>query len=373
MNSPRKLLLISLSAGAGHVRAAEAIRETAKKEYPRLAVEHIDMMDYVTLPMKSAIMDSYDLMIKRLPELWGFLYKKINEPGMFEAYERVTRAMKRMNSHALYRYIQKSRPDHIICTHSLPADVISQGREQFNLAMPVSLVVTDYDMHALWFVPDTAYYFVGTPKIAWKLEHRGVEKEHIVESGVPIDPVFYQKKNIAKLKQHYRLPLDQKIILLLAGGQGSAKSDEILALLANLTTPATIIAIAGKNKKLAERLRAVKLPPTIKRQVVGWTDRIDEYMCMADVIITKPGGATTTECVTLHKPIIVTQPIPGQEEYNTQYIQEHGYGVVARSTEDLLYYAAREPYLLAPGYTLEKQKTLSRRGGAEIILKKIFY
>ncbi len=354
-----RLLVISLSAGAGHVRAAEAIKKTADQKYPGATVEHIDMMDYVTAPMKRAIVDSYELMIKNVPELWGFLYKKSNTENVRARFGRLTKTLRRLNASAFYKFIEAFAPDHIIATHALPGDMITNDRKK---NMPgVSLVVTDYDLHYFWIVPNVRTYFVATDKMRWKLLHHGVEAERVVISGIPIDPAFYEKP----------LNTDQKkpsvtAVLLLSGGQGLTHIDRLLETMFQSKKPLAIAAIAGKNNRLEHRLRAITPPGHIDLKVVGWTDRIHEYMQRADLIITKPGGITTTECIALGKPIIAIDPIPGQEEHNVQYILDHGHGVAPRSALDLLYYLET-----AKWQTRSRAAAPSEKTAAEIILRTV--
>ncbi|MEK7499392.1 MAG: glycosyltransferase, partial [Patescibacteria group bacterium] len=266
----------------------------------------------------------------------------------------------------LYEYIEETQPDHILCTHFLPADVIEEGRKRYGIDTPVSVVVTDYDVHGLWTSSHASHYFVATEKIQWKLIQRGIKPEQVTVSGIPIDPDIFSSKNENSLRQELHIPPEDRILLLLAGGQGSSKSDTVLKILCESKQPATIIAIAGKNKRLEKKLRATTVPSHIKLIVLGWTDHIHDYLRIADVIITKPGGATTTECIQLQKPIIAINPIPGQEEQNTTYILHKGFGVAAQSAEDLLYYISLSPEQLAPGYKRSNKK--SAGSAAEVVL-----
>lgn len=342
-----KILIISVSAGAGHVRAANAILETARLKHPDTTVEHIDLIDYVTPALKSVLVDTYEVLATRLPEVWGFLYDKTNQDDS-SSIRQITRMMNTMNAKRFFAYIEKSRPDHIICTHFLPAHAIQSYGSDAIRPIPLSIIMTDYDFHEWWLTPKPARYFVATPKLEWILRDRGYESVYV--TGIPIMPAFSQPKHAPELRIKYGVPADSRIILLLSGGHGLVQIDRMLPLLESSAGSTAVIAIAGKNAKLQRRLEKVTPPASTSLVVVGWTDSIDEYMRMADVIITKPGGITTSECIALQKPMILIKPIPGQEESNTDYILEHRYGVLARTSADLSYYLTQPPASLAPGY-----------------------
>jgi processive 1,2-diacylglycerol beta-glucosyltransferase len=164
-------------------------------------------------------------------------------------------------------------------------------------------------------------------------------------------PAFSETKSVPELRQKYDIAPDAFTVLLLSGGHGLVKIDHILEAVADSDIPMTIVSIAGNNERLRKKLAKISLPPHITSRVVGWTDAIDEYMRLSDVVITKPGGVTTSECIALQKPMIIIRPIPGQEECNSDYILESGYGVLARTIADIHYALSQRPDAIAPGYT----------------------
>lgn len=336
----KKLLLISLSTGSGHVRAAEAIRKTAEKSFPNIEARHIDMADYISLPMKMAVLKSYDLLVKQLPELWGLLYKKTNRGSVSAQFQKLSAMMSRINASALYDEARSFQPDYILCTHFLPVQTLLQQKDG-NSPKP-ALVMTDYDKHSFLTYPGVREYFVATERMKFKLLRGGITEEKLHVTGIPVDPVFLEKKDAASLKKKYGLKPSLPIILVLSGGQGLAKADDTVKALFESKESMQIVAVAGSNEKLKKDIERLSPPAHISLSVVGWTDAIDEYMRLADAVISKPGGMTTTECITLGKPLIAVQPIPGQEEQNAEYILEHGYGHIAHSTDDLLFYVGEE-------------------------------
>jgi processive 1,2-diacylglycerol beta-glucosyltransferase len=197
------------------------------------------------------------------------------------------------------------------------------------------------------------------------LERRDIM--NVIVSGIPLDPVFYQEKNKLELRKTYGIPEKQKTFVAISGGQGLTALERIIKELFSAKEPTTIIAIAGDNKILENRLKKLEPPKHIKLIILGWTNKIDDYLRLADVVISKPGGVTTTECVTLGVPMLAVQPLPGQEEENIEYLLENRYGVVARNPEDLLFYISEKPEAIAPGL----QNKAPAKASAEIILQTL--
>ena len=346
---------MSVSAGSGHVRAAEAVKKTAELNHPDLEVQHIDLMDYISLPMKKAVVGSYDLLVRQAPELWGYIYEKTNNPKITKKLKKLNKKLKKINAYKFNEYVSEYNPDYILYTNFLPTDMLdntSMGEAR------IGTLVTDYDLHELWVSHKSQDYFVATEKIAWKLEYRGFDRKNITVSGIPIDPKFYKQINTPAYNA------EVKEILVLSGGQGLAHSDNVVRTLFKLTKDVKVTVIAGKNKALQKKLEKLEAPENIEYSVIGWTDRIEEYMASADVIISKPGGLTTTECAVLGKWLIAVDPIPGQEEGNAQFLLERGIGDVAHNTEDLLYYVSSTK-------GRKHSKPLQEKSASEIILEKI--
>ncbi len=323
-----KLLLLSLSTGSGHVRAAEAIRKTAQKDYPNIDVKHVDIFDYISLPFKKATVDGYDLIIKQAPEVWRFLYKRSNDEDLLYKLNKFTKRLKKLNAKKLYKYIIEYNPDYIVSTHLLASDLVMSGQDEFSKQIPLATLVTDYRWHELWFVEGTNHYFVPTEEMKVELLDRGLHPKCITVSGIPVDPNFYNysKSNSNKIPN----------ILVMSGGQGLGKIFKIVRKLFEIDYSVSIVVITGNNKKLEESIRSLLPPSHIKLDVHGWTDNIDEYMKKADLIISKPGGLTTTECMVLGKPLIVVDPIPGQEEANARYVVKNNAGLIPSDEKNLL-------------------------------------
>lgn len=355
----KKILILSASTGSGHTRAASALAETAQQHFPYLEVKHIDVLDYLASPVKQAIFHSYDIMIKQIPELWSFLYKRSDNPALMKRLRGLTKKLNSINAFRLYAYIDQEAPDYIIATHFYGAQLVFSAPKHYQFP-PVALVMTDYEKHAFLQMPGLDHYFVPTPRMAWKFATLGIEPARITTSGIPISPVFTSAKPRPLVGKN-------KHILLLSGGQGMANITKLCARLIEAKLPLTLTAIAGSNKRLKASLQTLAETSHAQLNVVGWTDAIQDYLEQADMVITKPGGLTTSECIAMKKPILATSPIPGQEEHNAEYILSKQYGVVVHSLDDLVYYVSLSPQEIAPGYTQTPQGSPA----AEVILQTI--
>lgn len=361
----KKILIVSVSAGAGHVRAGAALQKTAEMFFPHVIARHIDMMDYVSAPMRAAIVDSYDLIMRQAPELWQFIYDKTNTAAIGKRFAGLTKFINQVNAAKFYELVEREQPDAVLCTHFLPASALMGAPSKHKITAPISIVMTDYDKHALLLTPGLDRYFISTEKMRWKMIRNGIEKNRIVLSGIPVDPVLYEKKSKKALRKKYSIAEGAQVVLVLSGGQGMSKSDALVRELFSLKEPMTILAVAGKNEKLEAALLKLTPPAHHTLHCFGWTNDMDELLRAADVVVSKPGGMTTTECITLCVPLIAMEPIAGQEEENALYILEHNLGRVAQTREDMVYYA----HAYASG--ILRAQTVPRKFAGKIILERV--
>ncbi len=363
----KKVLIVSVAAGAGHVRAAEAMKKQLESDHPDWNVSHIDMLDYISLASKKLFFDSYNLIISEIPKMWGVLYNSIDVPKRRKQFDKMTNVFKKIEKNKFTKAIENFDPDYIICTHFTPPGIIGDSYKN-----KMGIIVTDYYLHELWFYKPDCDYFVSTGKMAWKLKNYGVNDKNIHITTIPISSCFGEEKNVNKLKEKYNIDNNKKNILVLSGGHGLGNTPEIVSNLCLSQENLNIFAIAGKSEKLKRKLEKIKTPENIQLNPIGWTDSIDEYMRISDLIITKPGGLTVSEVIYLQKPIIAINPIPGQEERNIEYMLEKDYGKQAHTAADLLYYIQKNPTELAPGYNLiKKEQPTAAQKISQKLIKKI--
>ncbi|PIR74121.1 MAG: hypothetical protein COU35_04150 [Candidatus Magasanikbacteria bacterium CG10_big_fil_rev_8_21_14_0_10_47_10] len=359
----KKLLIISVSAGAGHVKVAQALEKQAQLLYPGMMAKHIDMMDYVSAGVRTSMIEAYKQLIHRAPALWGYLYDVSDNEKKLSRVDRVIQMLNAITARRLYDFVQKFQPDHIVCTHFFPSQALTRT-DSFDRGCPMSVVVTDYGMHSYWTACDADYFFVATPQVKKEVLQKGVLSKRVFVTGIPVDPAFFEKKQKISLKKEYKLTLKKPVLLISSGGHGLMRADQIVHAI-DTTDRYTIVAVAGRNAVLLKKLKEIgsKRAGLVS---VGWTNKMDEYMRMADVIIGKPGGSTVTEALMLGKPFIAINPIPGQEEKNVLFLKKSGMGYIAREKKELNGLITRA---LRKGKSLRPRKKNPAQRVLEIIAK----
>ena len=368
----KKLLIMSVSAGMGHVRAAEAIRACALKHPEVAEVVHLDAMDFVTAGFRKVYTDFYVKLIDKAPTLWGYLYNHTHEAKADSSLERLRRALERMNARALRRQIRALRPDAIICTHFLPAEMLARQIHLGELACPVWVQVTDFDLHRLWVHEGMAGYFAANDEVAFRMQAQGIPARHIEVTGIPIMPAFGQPLNRSVCAAEYGLDPTQPTLLLMGGGAGVGSLETIAQRLMRLEQCFQLLVLAGRNQQVLASLQALALEHPGRLFPQGFTEVVERLMVCADLLITKPGGLTTSECMAMGLPIIVNSPIPGQEERNADYLLEQGVALKAFDGVTLEYRVRRlldQPALLAT--MRERSRALGRPDAAQRVLSRV--
>lgn len=326
MKSKPRVLLLSASSGAGHVRAAQAL-EKAFSARGDCAVEHIDAIQYVSKLFQRVYDKAYISMVRRAPELMGMLYDRTDQPWQ---HPRRRLALDRVNTAPMIRLLKRVQPDLCVATHFLPAEIIAWLIAKRKLHAHNAIVVTDYDVHAMWLCRTVDRYYVALDEAAEYLARIGVPREKLRVSGIPIDPLFAKPVDRAETRRALGLDPAATMILVSAGGYGIGPVEQLVNDLLALQRPWQIVAIAGKAEKVRKRLEEIsrnagKLPSGAPRLApVGFTTAMDKYMAAADLLVGKAGGLTTSEALARALPMALIEPIPGQEERNADHLLEAG-------------------------------------------------
>lgn len=326
VKSKPRVLLLSASSGAGHVRAAQAL-EKAFTVRGDCVVEHIDAMQYASKLFQRIYDKAYISMVRRAPNLMGVLYDRTDQP--WQSMKRRL-AFDRLNTAPMVRLLKRVQPDLCVATHFLPAEIIAWLIAKKKLSARNAIVVTDYDVHAMWLCKTVDRYYVALEESVEYLAQVGVPREIIRVTGIPIDPVFATVLDRAEVRRKFGLDPAATVLLVAAGGYGVGPMEQLVGALLNLKRAWQIVAIAGKAEKV--RLRMTKLaesagalPGGGQRLIpVGFTQEMDRYMAAADLLVGKAGGLTTSEALARGLPMALIEPIPGQEERNADHLLEEG-------------------------------------------------
>jgi processive 1,2-diacylglycerol beta-glucosyltransferase len=277
-------------------------------------------------------------MVNTVPEILGWMYDSLDKPWQ---NEKRRLALDRLNAQPFIKLLKKEKPDIAVCTHFLPAEIISWLKSKEKISCPQAIVVTDFDAHALWLCHHYERYFVALEETRVHLEKLGILPEKISVSGIPIDPIFAEHKDKTAMREKYGLQKDKLTILVSAGGFGVGNIEHLLQALAEMKTPAQVLALCGRNEDLKaklEKLVAEKLNnQAITFKPIGYTTAMDELMSAADVIVGKPGGLTTSEALAKGLVFVIVNPIPGQEERNSDHLLEKGCAIKCNNLLTLAY------------------------------------
>jgi processive 1,2-diacylglycerol beta-glucosyltransferase len=326
MRTKPRVLLLSASSGAGHVRAAQAL-EKAFSARGDCVVEHIDALQHVSKIFQRLYDKTYISMVRRAPDLIGVIYERTDQPWR---HPRRRLALDRPNTAPMIRLLKRIQPDLCVATHFLPAEIMAWLIAKRKLRARNAIVVTDYDVHAMWLVRTVDRYYVAIEEAAEYLAHIGVPREKLKVTGIPIDPLFDAPLDRSAARKHLGLNAEATVILVAAGGYGIGPVEQLVKDLLALQRPWQIVAIAGKSEKIRKRLEelarsAGNLPAGGRRLCpVGFTTEMDQYMAAADLMVGKAGGLTTSEALARALPMALVEPIPGQEERNADHLLEAG-------------------------------------------------
>jgi processive 1,2-diacylglycerol beta-glucosyltransferase len=354
-----KVLVLSASAGAGHIRAAQAVERAFHEQPAAREVRHVDTLDYTNKLFRRLYAKAYLDMVNRTPELLGWLYDYLDKPW---ERERRRLALDKLNTRPFVKMLKEYRPDIIVCTHFLPAEIVSWLKAKERITSRQAIVVTDMDVHAMWLCHHYEQYFVALPETREHMVRLGIPEEKLTVSGIPIDPVFAIEKDKREMRRKHGLREDTCTILVSAGGFGVGPIEHIFQSLLELRHEAQAVVICGRNEELKSRLEslAANLPRQARVTIkpIGYTTEMDEYMAASDLLLGKPGGLTSSEALARGLVMVIVNPIPGQEERNSDHLLEEGVGIRCNNLPVLAYKIDK---LLDDAERFQKMKAAARR------------
>ncbi len=336
------ILVLSARVGAGHIRAAQAIERVLTDSGTSQSVHHIEILEYTNPLFQKLYSQAYMDVVNNIPELFGWFYHQRDKWGK---NDRLKLAFDKLNTRPLIKVLEQYEPDIAVCTHPMPAEIVSWLIGQGRLSTRQAVVVTDFDIHMQWLCPNPVHYFLAIDEARAHLEALGVPADEITVSGIPIDPAFSQPKDRGAMRDRHGLRQDATVILISAGGFGMGRIEDIITSLLRLRRPAEIVPICGRNEELKVRLdqlaRGLPTSSQVTIKVVGYTSAMDEYMAASDFVVGKPGGLTMSEALACGQVFVVVNPIPGQEERNSDHLLEEGAAIRCNNLPTLAYKIAR--------------------------------
>lgn len=323
----KRIILMYISNDSGHHKASLAVEKSLKLQEPDVETMNVNSFNFTNPILEKIINQTYMSVIRNKPEFWGYLY---DNPKIVQRTQKLREAMHRFNNQKLKQLIEQFQADAVVCTQAFPCGMVADYKKTHNSSIKLYGILTDYAPHSYWIFDKVDGYFVPCVETGAKLIKNGVPPEKVIDSGIPIDPVFKMAKDKNTILQKYGLDKDKPIFLIMGGSQGLGPMKEVFASLMRSQIPAQLIVIAGRNrgvyrwfekqKKTAERAGR-------KMLVFGFAEGIDEMMEVSALIISKPGGITTAEALAKGLPMLIISPIPGQEQMNTEYFLKNNVAI----------------------------------------------
>ena len=366
-----RILIATVTAGAGHLQAAAALEEAWKTLRPQDKVEKLDVLNFTPRLYRKVYVEGYVKIVEHAPELWGRMFNKSDNPALVRKLARSRRMLAKLTTSKFIRQLRKFKPDVVLCTHFMPLDILAHLRSKARLKPEpfTASVVTDFEAHALWMEDGVDLYCVAAEETKARLVARGVPQEKVSVTGIPIAARFSKPIDALALRRRFGLRDDMPMLLVLGGGFGMGPVAEIQEQLNKLAVPVQVVVVCGRNEELRRNLATIeRRHPT---HVMGFVSNMEEFLAVADLVVTKPGGLTTSEAMALGKPLLIFNPIPGQEAANSDFLLEHGAAVKVNALEDIPF---RLQKLLGSGKLGEmsrRAKALGKSDAAPAVCREV--
>ena len=334
----RKIIIFYASYGGGHLSAARSIKEYIENHYEDVDLKLVDCMEYVNKVVNKVTTKAYSEMAKKAPRTWGRVYWKSQKGPL----AHISTASNKVLSFKLNKLLKDFKPDIIISTHPFGTQMCAYLKKLGKLDAKIATVMTDYAPHDQWLVFNkyVDYYFVSHEGMKRQLVNKGISKEKVFATGIPLSNKFLLKYDKKQILENFGLSPVRNTVLFFGGGEfglGKTQTLKIFKSFVENNNHIQIVAISGKNLKMKENFE--NLVKELNKQkfvkVLEYTDKVPELMSISDLVVTKPGGLTTTESLASGLPIVVINPIPGQEEENASYLEKHKVAIWIKKNDNV--------------------------------------
>lgn len=336
----KKILIFYASYGGGHLNAAKSIYECILENYPKMEVELIDCMKYVNKAIEKVTTAAYIEAAKKMPIVWGRIYNDSQKGPLAHISSRSNKIM----AIKLLKLLREKQPELIISTHPFGSQMCSYLKRKGKISAKIATIMTDFAIHDQWIVGNefTDYYFVAQEGMKEQLMQKNIPAEKIYVTGIPVSKRFLQQYDKNKIIKEFNLFEDKKTILFFGGGEfglGKTRTFEIFEKFVQFAknNNMQIVGISGKNEKMKLNFEEIVEKNDAQKNVkiLEFTNQVPELMSISCLVVTKPGGMTTTESLVSHLPMVIINPIPGQEEENAKFLEENGIAIWLKKKDDV--------------------------------------
>ncbi|MCL6589500.1 MAG: glycosyltransferase [Firmicutes bacterium] len=321
------LLILSASYGGGHNQVARALTQSIQSLAPETRTITVNYNDLLLPFITRLTQFGYFNSIRHFPFGYALYYRMTGEISPESFWQK---RLNRMGYTELLRLVKRLQPRLIIATFPLPAGVLSEMKDAGDINVPLVTVITDICVHSQWIHPHTDLYIVGAPEQIAGLNSRGIPKNRIVATGIPIRPDFNRHFDPLEIRRQFKLRPDSKIVLFMGGNEGLFGKTNLTSLFGDLPDNVQVVVVSGTNNHLYEKLQT--LQPTLPNLIVlKYVEQMAGLMDIADVLVTKAGGVTISEALAKGLPMVIYKPLPGHEESNANYLWRKRAAIIAKS------------------------------------------
>ena len=352
----KKILLFYASFGGGHLSAANSIKQCIDENFSDCETKLVDCMLYVNKPINAISTTAYKEMAKKFPWVWGDIYAHTQKGPL----ARISSTSNNLMAKKLLKLLKEYQPDVVISTHPFGSQMVSYLKRKALVDCKLATILTDFAPHEQWLIGSdyVDYLFVSHEKLRQELINTGIDSNKVFATGIPLSNRFLMHYNKEEIKHSFGLDLNKKVILFFGGGEfglGREVTIKILSAFIHNIKDHQIVAIAGKNEKMREEFNSLVEQEHSEDfvTVLSYTHQVPELMSISDLVVTKPGGLTSTESLSSGLPMVLINPIPGQEEENAEFLENSGVAVWLRKNSD---FEAEIAKLLSDKDKLHKMK-----------------
>ncbi|MEI6286271.1 MAG: glycosyltransferase [Bacillota bacterium] len=333
MIKPKRILFLSAPFGHGHAKAAQAVIKAIKKTDPTVDTRLVDVFEEYPDFFGSALTKAYLRFVAKVPKFYGTLYDMQNQYGKYFSMRSV---MHMAGAYKMLKLVRKVQPSAIVCTHFLPAGILDYLIANKYINIPVYGIITDYSLHYWWVFEHIRKYFIGCADMIESFEHYKIDASHFQVTGIPSSLDLTKLNARVEILNRLNLRDDLPIVAAMGGGTGMIPLDEIAKALDKSTVPFQLVMMAGTNLNMYRQLIEYKKHAKKPLRIYSYIDFVNDVMAVSDMIISKPGGLTTAETLSIGLPMIVYKPIPGHETDNARFLTDNNAALIAPNIKELV-------------------------------------
>lgn len=328
----KRVLLLYITKVSGHRQATLAIQRALKEQDSTTIAPTVNGFGYTYPVLEKVVNRAYMSVIKSTPKVWDFLY---DNPSLVKNSVSIKEFLHKTSHKKIEKLFKRHKPDVVVCTQAFPCGMMADFKRTHGLKTKIVGVLTDFAPHSFWLNDGVDYYVVPSEDSRERFAIKGIPLEKIKVLGIPVRTKFALQSDKVKIANELGLDPTIPTLLIMGGGQGLGPIKSIVKSLIKIKQNVQMIVLTGTNKKILKNLRKKAEESHKKILVYEFASNVDELMDLSTLIITKPGGITTAESLVKGLPMVIVNPIPGQEMRNTDFLINKGIAIRIDKSRDI--------------------------------------